>query len=392
MITSRHIQPSNFWGLVKQVGPWKTTSTDLAHEAEGYDSPHNQVQEVRPFQQNGTSPKLTWTTPKIVDPGNLRGFKVPGIARFGDRAPLGRNVQVFNQQFFNGPSGEAEVLKGKVPSTTLPTKTVSARSEIKREAARDAERVGQIGSQRAPPIPSQSLKPDFTKSEKAALDRLKEQMTGESDLRVDTSDLFERLDEFLVTEREADESAGFSIRGTREDLTKIPQPVVAPPPVKQEVADRVVEVFVPVEEMMAVDPLTVQDVVPEKGLSQFIDPGTGLVLRKKSLTFEDISEPFIAKSPRHFGKSRNLLKAGKIGANKALMNRINANSGQLQVAFRVPKDLPPVTRAVVKKKTPTKRDVAVAVKKGELVPAERRSILGKEKEVFVARKKFIVKK
>ena len=406
MITSRHIQPSNFWGLTKQVGPWKTTSTDLAHEAHGYDSPHNQVQEVRPFQQDGSTPQLTWTTPKIVDPGNLTGFKNPGIAKFGDRAPLGRNVQIFNQQFFNGTSGEAEVLQGKPPSTPLPTTITSHRSEIKREAKRDAERAGQIG---APLVPSRDLKPTVTRKD---IQRLKEHMTGDSDLQVDTDELQERFDEGLTSRRERDESMGFSIRGTgeggtREDLTKIPQPVVAPPPVKQEVADRAVEVFVPVkEEMMAVDPLTVQDVVPEKGLFKFIEPGTGLVLRKhssalvrrkKSLTVEDISEPFLAPSPRHFGKSRNLLKAGKIDSNMALMNRVNANSGQLQVAFRVPKNLPPVTRAVVKrktplKKTPVKRDVAVAVKKGELVPAERRSILGKKKEVFVSRKKFIVKK
>lgn len=55
MISSRHIAPVNYWGLTKQVGPWKTTSVDKSHEALGYDSPHNQYQDVRPYQQNGSA-------------------------------------------------------------------------------------------------------------------------------------------------------------------------------------------------------------------------------------------------------------------------------------------------------------------------------------------------
>ena len=83
MITSRHIQKSNFWGLTKQVGPWKTTSTDLAHEAHGYDSPHNQVQEVRPFQQNGSAAPTYEVTP-IFQPDRIENFR--GVASQRDRS------------------------------------------------------------------------------------------------------------------------------------------------------------------------------------------------------------------------------------------------------------------------------------------------------------------
>lgn len=70
-MNTRAIEPRNFWGLVKQNGPWKTTSVDQAHLALGYDSPHNQVQFVSPYQQDGTAtiPDQLYTKRTLVDVG-----------------------------------------------------------------------------------------------------------------------------------------------------------------------------------------------------------------------------------------------------------------------------------------------------------------------------------
>jgi len=71
-MNTRAIEPRNFWGLVKQNGPWKTTSVDQAHLALGYDSPHNQVQFVSPYQQDGTAtiPDQLYTKRTLVDVGD----------------------------------------------------------------------------------------------------------------------------------------------------------------------------------------------------------------------------------------------------------------------------------------------------------------------------------
>lgn len=78
MIASRHIAPVNYWGLTKQVGPWKTTAIDKTHEALGYDSPHNQIQQVRPYQQNG-SRAPTYEQVEIVSEDNINGLRGPGL-------------------------------------------------------------------------------------------------------------------------------------------------------------------------------------------------------------------------------------------------------------------------------------------------------------------------
>ena len=80
MIASRHVAPVNYWGLTKQVGPWRTTSVDRTHEALGYDSPHNQVQEVRPYQQDG-SKAPTYEQVEIVSPDNINGLRGPGLRK-----------------------------------------------------------------------------------------------------------------------------------------------------------------------------------------------------------------------------------------------------------------------------------------------------------------------
>lgn len=91
MITSRHIRPNSFWGLTKQVGPWKTTTTDLAHEANGYDSPHNQIQEVRPFQQNGSAAPTYAVTP-IIQPDRIENFRGVGLQRERTGQGLGERL------------------------------------------------------------------------------------------------------------------------------------------------------------------------------------------------------------------------------------------------------------------------------------------------------------
>lgn len=78
MIASRHIAPVNYWGLTKQSGPWKTTAVDKTHEALGYDSPHNQVQEVRPYHQDG-SKAPTYEQVEIVSENNINGLRGPGL-------------------------------------------------------------------------------------------------------------------------------------------------------------------------------------------------------------------------------------------------------------------------------------------------------------------------
>lgn len=76
-MNTRAIEPRNFWGLVKQVGPWKTTSVDQTHLAQGYDSPHNNVQFVSPYQQDGTAtiPDQQYTRKVIVEPHEAEEFR-----------------------------------------------------------------------------------------------------------------------------------------------------------------------------------------------------------------------------------------------------------------------------------------------------------------------------
>lgn len=98
-MNTRAIEPRNFWGLVKQNGPWKTTSVDQTHLALGYDSPHNQVQFVSPYQQDGTAtiPDQVYTKRSLVDVGDeglefrngrirkaKRGFDITGGISFFD--------------------------------------------------------------------------------------------------------------------------------------------------------------------------------------------------------------------------------------------------------------------------------------------------------------------
>ena len=73
IMNSRALEPRNFWGLVKQVGPWKTTSVDQTHLAQGYDSPHNNLQFVTPYQQDGTAtiPDQQYTSRTIIDEPSL---------------------------------------------------------------------------------------------------------------------------------------------------------------------------------------------------------------------------------------------------------------------------------------------------------------------------------
>lgn len=91
MITSRHIRPNSFWGLTKQVGPWRTTTVDLTHEANGYDSPHNQIQEVRPYQQDGSAAP-DYSVPAILEPARIEDFRGVGLQRGRTGKGLGERL------------------------------------------------------------------------------------------------------------------------------------------------------------------------------------------------------------------------------------------------------------------------------------------------------------
>lgn len=138
MITSRHIRPNSFWGLVKQSGPWKTTTVDLTHEAEGYDSPHNQVQEVRPFQQDGSAPKLTWDVPPIVDPGNL-SFKQQFSTKFKKQTVGMGRLEKFLTSFIGEQESEFKALRDEINAQKkFAAKTLA--EDVAEEEARDLRR------------------------------------------------------------------------------------------------------------------------------------------------------------------------------------------------------------------------------------------------------------
>lgn len=82
-MNTRAPEPRNFWGLTKQIGPWKTTSVDQTHLAQGYDSPHNNRQFVTPYQQDGTAtiPDQAYTSLSIVEPSSGKEFKGGRIKR-----------------------------------------------------------------------------------------------------------------------------------------------------------------------------------------------------------------------------------------------------------------------------------------------------------------------
>lgn len=76
-MNTRSVEPRNFWGLTKQIGPWTTTSVDQSHLAQGYDSPHNNRQFVSPYQQDGTAtiPDQQYTRISIIEPSADLQFK-----------------------------------------------------------------------------------------------------------------------------------------------------------------------------------------------------------------------------------------------------------------------------------------------------------------------------
>jgi hypothetical protein len=112
MITSRHIPPNSFWGLTKQVGPWRTTTVDLAHEANGYDSPHNQVQEVRPYQQDGSAAP-NYSVPAILQPERIEDFRGVGLQRERTGQGLGERLATLFKDLQDEQAPRFSITPGK---------------------------------------------------------------------------------------------------------------------------------------------------------------------------------------------------------------------------------------------------------------------------------------
>lgn len=96
-MNTRAPEPRNFWGLTVQSGPWKTTSVDQTHLAQGYDSPHNNRQFVSPYQQDGTAtiPDQQYTRLSIIEPSSDLQFKNGKIKK----AKKGFNLNIIPEGF-----------------------------------------------------------------------------------------------------------------------------------------------------------------------------------------------------------------------------------------------------------------------------------------------------
>jgi hypothetical protein len=125
-MNTRSIEPRNFWGLTVQNGPWKTTSIDETHLAQGYDSPHNNRQFVTPYQQDGTAtiPDQQYTRLSIIEPSADLHFKNGKIKK----AKKGFSLNIIPEGFLtekhvDAPNEDvtmANIVDTSAPANTLP--------------------------------------------------------------------------------------------------------------------------------------------------------------------------------------------------------------------------------------------------------------------------------
>lgn len=124
-MNTRSIEPRNFWGLTKQIGPWTTTSVDQSHLAQGYDSPHNNRQFVTPYQQDGTAtiPDQQYTRLSIIEPSTDLHFKGGKLRKAKKGFGLNLIPEGFLQEHPNVPTREITMGPAQDVDTTRPILT-----------------------------------------------------------------------------------------------------------------------------------------------------------------------------------------------------------------------------------------------------------------------------
>ena len=126
-MNTRAIEPRNFWGLTVQSGPWKTTSLDATHLAQGYDSPHNNRQFVTPYQQDGTAtiPDQQYTRLSIIEPSTDLHFKGGKLRKAKKGFGLNIIPEGFLQETPNAPTREVTMGPAQDVDTTRPILTAT---------------------------------------------------------------------------------------------------------------------------------------------------------------------------------------------------------------------------------------------------------------------------